>query len=159
LRRAILAALLALSAAAAQADVYTWRDASGVKRMSNVAPPWFRDTGRTSPRVQVLVNGILVDDTGVSDEERLKLREQRARAEVWGTRKPPATATASQAAAAPAPAAEAKAKPAADAKAKPPPPPLPGGIDPAKAGEGLKSALEAQKQLDAVTDQLKARPK
>jgi hypothetical protein len=150
LRRAVLAAFLVLGAAAAQAEVYSWRDASGAKRISNVAPPWYTETGRTGPRVQVLINGILVDDTGVPEEQRAKLREQRAKAEAWGTRKPAASTTPAAQAAAPTP-------PAADLKAKPPPPPVPpGGIDGAKTADGLKRAQESRKEADAPADQLKA---
>lgn len=89
MRKTILAVCLAVLAANAGAEVYQWRDAAGKTRISNVAPPWYTDSGRVSPRVQVLVNGILVDDTGLPDEQRNKLREGRPRAEAWGRRPDP----------------------------------------------------------------------
>ncbi len=94
LRRAALLVAGCLLAGSAHADLYTWRDATGVKRMSNIAPPWYSEAEPSRPRTQVLVNGHLVDDTGLSKEERSKLQAGRAKAESWGKGSPPPTAQA-----------------------------------------------------------------
>ncbi|MGE0873838.1 MAG: DUF4124 domain-containing protein [Burkholderiales bacterium] len=136
-----------LLAAPAFADIYTWRDASGAKRMSNVAPPWYSETEPRGPRTQVLVNGHLVDDTWLSPEERTKLQAMRARAESWGRGDPAARRTEAQAAVQTA-RDTAQPKPATGAA-------LPAGI-PAEALEGLKRALEAQQAADKLAGELKA---
>ena len=66
-----LSTLLALagSVAPAFAQVYVWKDPeTGQTKMSNVAPPWYRvnqPAVRGAPRTQVLLNGSVIDDTGV----------------------------------------------------------------------------------------------
>lgn len=131
----------------ALADIYTWRDASGATRMSNVAPPWYSETEPRGPRTQVLVNGHLVDDTWLSPEARTKLQAGRARAEAWG-RGDPAARRAETQAAIPAARDSAPPKPAPGAA-------LPAGI-PAEALEGLKRALEAQQAADKLAGEMKA---
>lgn len=146
LLRAALFTAGCLLSVSAQADLYTWRDASGVKRMSNIAPPWYSETEASRPRTQVLVNGHLVDDTGLSKEERTKLQAGRAKAESWGKGSPPPTAQAIP------------AQPAVEANtggAKPPAQPPPEGV-PAQALDGMKRALEAQKLADKLAEELKA---
>jgi hypothetical protein len=145
LRAALLVAGCLLSGIA-HADVYTWRDATGVTRMSNMAPPWYRDTEPSRPRTQVLVNGHLVDDTGLSREQRTKLQAGRARAESWGKGSPP---PAAQVFPVPVPVAAnaGAAKPAAQQ--------IPEGV-PAQALEGMKRALEAQQLADKLAEELKA---
>ncbi len=139
-------AIAAGFAFAAKAEIYTWRDAAGVKQMSNVAPAWYSPTDASRMRTQVLVNGHLVDDTGLKTEEREKLQAGRAKAENWGRRQVvPVAAT-------PAP----KAAPAAPAAAPAPPGTTPLGNIPVQSLEGLQRALAAQKQGDAVLDQLNA---
>ncbi len=78
----LLAGLLAL-APAAHAEVYAWRDASGTQRLSNIAPSWYSPTEPSRIRTRVLVNGQVVDDTGLPAEARERLRANRAKAEAW----------------------------------------------------------------------------
>jgi len=147
---AAVAVLAALLAGAARADIYTWRDAAGVKRMSNVAPDWYGATEPSRIRTQVLVNGILVDDTGLPTHEREKLQARRAKAESLGRPGTSAPVPPPVAVQAPAP----PPKPGPTGVTPPPRPPvdLP---DAAKSAEGLKRALEAQKMADSLADQLK----
>ena len=58
------------------AQVYCWLDAqTGAKRLSNIPPAWYKNPDpRTSPRVQVFDNGRLIDDTGLSVDQRAELR-------------------------------------------------------------------------------------
>ncbi|OGA04011.1 MAG: hypothetical protein A3H35_04840 [Betaproteobacteria bacterium RIFCSPLOWO2_02_FULL_62_17] len=66
-------------ASAAQAQVYQWKDAeTKTTRLSNTAPPWYRNIQREShaPRVQVFYYGVLVDDTNLSFEVRQAMRAQ-----------------------------------------------------------------------------------
>jgi len=69
--RTLLAAAVVMSAATfpAFAQMYTWKDPeTGQTQMSNVAPPWYRANQpavRGAPRTQVLLNGNVIDDTGV----------------------------------------------------------------------------------------------
>lgn len=139
--------IAACFASAAQAEIYTWRDAAGVKQMSNVAPAWYSATERSRVRTQVLLNGHLVDDTGLGTEQREKLQAGRAKADNWGRRQVvPVAAT-------PAP----KAVPAASAATPPTPPGVtPLGNVPVQSLEGMQRALQAQKQGDAVLQQLNA---
>jgi len=138
-------------AGAAQADIYTWRDASGAKRMSNVPPPWYSESEPGRPRTQVIVNGHLVDDTGLSAEARTRLQGNRARAQSWGKGTPPPPATA---AAAYAPVAAPPAQVAGAVPGKPPAAP-PAGVT-AQSLEGLKRALEAQNLADKLAEELRA---
>lgn len=127
-----------LLAAAAHAEVYSWRE-GGSTRYSNAAPPWYSATEPSRIRTRVMLNGMLVDDTGLPMDERDKLRARRAKADAWnkpGAIVPPANATSTVAPApAPAPAAQ------ASATAKPPAPPPVGlkpGETPAKPAEPAK---------------------
>ncbi len=64
-----------------QAQVYQWKDPNtGASRISNSAPAWFRNslTERSAPRVKVYYYDSLVDDSGLSLEERQALRAQSA---------------------------------------------------------------------------------
>lgn len=148
MRTACIALLLAaLAAGAAHAEIYAWRDASGAKRMSNIPPPWFNETGPSRPRTQVLLNGHLIDDTGLPMEQREKLRERRVKAQFWGTEVSP-----------PQPAAP--DKPAAANPAAAPGTAAPAGTG-AQAAEGMRRALEAQRLADKLAEDLKtaSRPK
>ncbi len=147
MRILLLLAGLAL-APQALADIYTWRDTSGAKRMSNVAPPWYSETAQNGPRTQVLVNGHLVDDTWLSPEERTRLQARRARAESWGRGDPAARRAESTQPAVPAARDTAPQRPAPGAA-------LPAGV-PAEALEGLKRALEAQQAADKLAGEMKA---
>jgi hypothetical protein len=151
--------LVALAASAAHAEIYAWRDATGTTRMSNIAPSWYSASEPSRVRTQVLVNGELVDDTGLPQAEREKLQARRAKAESLdkpGNPSPPSASASATGAATAAP------LPPVPSKTPPPPvvPPL-GGADAAKSATGLKRALEAQKLTDSMADQLKAasRPK
>lgn len=139
-------AIAACFACAAQAEIYTWRDAGGVKQMSNVAPAWYSPTEPSRVRTQVLVNGHLVDDTGLKSEEREKLQAGRAKAENWGRRQvEPVAATPAS-----------KPVPATPVAAPTSPGATPLGNIPVQSLEGLQRALAAQKQGDAVLEQLNA---
>ncbi len=64
-----------------QAQVYQWKDPqTGSTRFSNTAPSWFRNSlaERSTPRVRVYYYDSLVDDSGLSLEERQALRAQSA---------------------------------------------------------------------------------
>lgn len=80
-------ALLFLIAGAAvalpgAAQMYTWKDPeTGQTEMSNVAPPWYQANQpavRGAPRTQVLLNGSVIDDTGVraSPDHRTNVNTQ-----------------------------------------------------------------------------------
>src|SRR5689334_8685688 len=65
--------LLALSFPA-QAQMYSWREGASMK-VSNVAPGWYRvDRPVRGPRILVTQGKRVLDDTGLSMEERLRLR-------------------------------------------------------------------------------------
>jgi len=64
---------------AVQAQVYQWKDPeSKTTRLSNSAPPWYRNVQGDGhgPRVQVFYYGALVDDTALAFEVRQGLRAQ-----------------------------------------------------------------------------------
>ncbi|OGA04368.1 MAG: hypothetical protein A3H35_03920 [Betaproteobacteria bacterium RIFCSPLOWO2_02_FULL_62_17] len=64
---------------AAQAQVYQWKDPeTKTTRLSNSAPPWYRNMQRESraPRVQVFYYGVLADDTSLAFEVRQAMRSQ-----------------------------------------------------------------------------------
>lgn len=78
--RFVLGLTFVFCALPASAQVYCWNDAqTGAKRLSNIPPAWYKspDT-RTTPRVQVFDNGRLIDDTGLSPEQRAELRSGSA---------------------------------------------------------------------------------
>ena len=63
-------------------QLYTWKDAEGNVTIRNTPPPWYKEAERTrGPRVQVLRNGKVVDDTGWPLERRQEGRNQAAKAE------------------------------------------------------------------------------
>jgi hypothetical protein len=71
----VLAVLFA--SAAAQAQVYQWKDPeSKTTRLSNTAPPWYQKGDSHGPRVQVYYYGALADDTSLAFEVRQGLRSQ-----------------------------------------------------------------------------------
>ena len=63
----------------ASAKVYTWREPhSGVRRVSNVAPSWYRPYAKViGPRVIVTLDGALIDDTSWPLIWRLKSARRR----------------------------------------------------------------------------------
>ena len=133
-------------AAAAHAELYSWRE-GGATRYSNAAPPWYSATEPSRIRTRVMVNGILVDDTGLSMEERDRLRAQRAKAEAWN--KPGAVVPPPNAASPVAPATSTAKAPAPETgdAAKPPAPPPMGvkpGETPAKPAEPAKGTPSAR---------------
>jgi hypothetical protein len=88
-------AALAFASAGATAQVYQWKDpSSGTTRFSNSAPPWFRAAsgGLGGPRIQVYYYGYLIDDTGLSYDDRVALRAQT----VYARLLPPLLAPGSQ---------------------------------------------------------------
>jgi hypothetical protein len=65
---------------AAQAQLYTWRDAQGNLIIKNAPPPWYSESERVrGARVQVLRNGFIVDDTAWPAERRQDSRNKDAR--------------------------------------------------------------------------------
>ncbi|MBV9360651.1 MAG: hypothetical protein JO292_04605 [Betaproteobacteria bacterium] len=57
-----------------QAQMYTWREGAS-KKVSNVPPGWYRfDRPVPGPRVVVTQGKRVLDDTGLSMEERLRMR-------------------------------------------------------------------------------------
>ncbi len=74
--RVLIGLMFLLCALPASAQVYQWDDAdTGARRLSNIAPAWYRKPdGKPFPRVRVFDNGRLIDDTGLSAEQRLELR-------------------------------------------------------------------------------------
>ena len=66
-----------VTASAAQAQVYQWKDPeTKTTRLSNTAPKWYRNIQSEShaPRVQVFYYGVLIDDTNLSYEVRQAMR-------------------------------------------------------------------------------------
>lgn len=149
--RAALLLVGSLLALQAQAEMYVWQDASGAKRMSNLAPPWYSESAASRPRTQVIINGHLVDDTGLSAEARAKLQANRARAQNWGRGSPPPPAST----AAYVPVVAETPAPVAGATPGKPSTKPPAGIT-ANSLEGLKRALEAQNLADKLAEELKA---
>lgn len=70
-----LAAALALAAATAIAQVYSWRDPpTGQSRISNVPPRWYsRGEQVRGPRVVATIGDKVIDDTSLPYEQRLQL--------------------------------------------------------------------------------------
>lgn len=84
--RAVGAALAlfssALVAPAAQAQLYTWKDAQGNITIKNTPPPWYSESARPrGARVQVLRNGKVIDDTAWPADKRQEGRSTDARQE------------------------------------------------------------------------------
>lgn len=147
--RALLLLAGALTALPAVADIYLWRDASGAKRMSNVAPDWYSPSAPGRPRTQVIVNGHLVDDTGLSAEAREKLRAGRARALNWGVQAATPVTPAKPSA---SPIATPGAQPAPEAAVK-----AAGGIS-ASSMEELRRKAEASNLGERLEQELNAQP-
>jgi hypothetical protein len=79
---ALIALAFALAPASALAQLYSWKDAEGNVTIKNAPPPWYKEFERTrGPRVQVLRNGKVVDDTAWPLEKRQEGRTQEARQE------------------------------------------------------------------------------
>ncbi|MBI3370878.1 MAG: hypothetical protein HY017_03845 [Betaproteobacteria bacterium] len=145
--RRIPVLLAALAFAPAYADIYVWQEAGGEKRMSNEAPIWYSASAPSRVRTQVLVNGHLVDDTGIAQPEREKLQATRAKAEAWGRSSPPPAAVAEVQ---PPPQDEDDAKPAKTAATA-----TTAADIPAKALEGFKSVFEAKKLGESLIEEMK----
>lgn len=143
--RSIPALLTAFAFAPAYADIYVWQEAGGAKRMSNIAPAWYSASAASHVRTQVLVNGHLIDDTGMPQPERDRLQATRAKAEARGRAPvPPAPVAAvrppRQGNGDDAPPARTAAMAAADI--------------PAKALEGFKSVFEAKKLGESLVEEM-----
>lgn len=86
--RALLHAALLLSASGslcAQTPLYTWRDPQGSRSITikSFPPPWYDDSGWTrGPRVQVLRNKAVVDDTNWNAEKRQDARNKATAEEI-----------------------------------------------------------------------------
>ena len=67
---------------AAEAQLYSWKDAQGNVTIKNAPPPWYSESERVrGPRVQVLRNGKLIDDTAWPQDKRQEGRNEAARLE------------------------------------------------------------------------------
>ena len=79
----LLLALVPMHATAqATTQLYTWKDADGQVTIMNTPPPWYKEAERTrGPRVQVLRNGKVIDDTAWPLARRQEGRSQAAKAE------------------------------------------------------------------------------
>jgi hypothetical protein len=79
---ALLFLAFALPPMPAQAQLYSWKDAEGNVTIKTTPPPWYSESERTKgPRVQVLRNGKVVDDTAWPLEQRQAGRTQALRQE------------------------------------------------------------------------------
>ena len=68
---------------AAHAQLYTWKDAQGNITIKNSPPPWYDDSGWTrGPRVQVLRDKKVVDDTAWPAEKRQEARNRATAEEI-----------------------------------------------------------------------------
>ena len=66
-----------LASAAAQAQVFQWKDPeSKTTRLANTPPSWYQKGESQGPRVQVFYYGALADDTSLAFEVRQGLRSQ-----------------------------------------------------------------------------------
>lgn len=71
---------LALLPLAAQAQLYSWKDPQGTVTIKNTPPPWYSESERPrGPRVQVLRNGKIIDDTAWPLAKRQEGRSEAAR--------------------------------------------------------------------------------
>lgn len=144
--RSIPVLAAALASAPACADIYMWLEAGGAKRMSNEAPTWYSASAPSRVRTLVLVNGHLVDDTGIPQPDRERLQTTRAKAEAWGQPSPAPTPVAASR----PPKDERNAKPARTAAAA-----ATAASDiPAKALEGVKSVFEAKRLGESLIDEM-----
>jgi hypothetical protein len=77
--RVVLPVLTIFFSPVASAEVYTWREPqSGVQRVSNVAPGWYRPYARViGPRVVVTLDRAVIDDTAWPLVERLEVERRR----------------------------------------------------------------------------------
>lgn len=72
-----------LLSSAAQAQLYKWRDAQGNTYIKNSPPPWYDDSGWTrGPRVQVLRDRKIVDDTAWPAAKRQEARNKASAEEI-----------------------------------------------------------------------------
>lgn len=79
---ALLVLAFTLLPAVAHAQLYSWKDAQGNVTIKNSPPPWYSESERPrGPRVQVLRNGKIVDDTAWPLEKRQEGRSQATRQE------------------------------------------------------------------------------
>lgn len=68
---------------AARAQLYTWKDAQGNIHIKNSPPPWYDDSGWTrGPRVQVLRDKKIVDDTAWPAAKRQEARNKATAEEI-----------------------------------------------------------------------------
>ena len=81
-RSTFVCLIFAAAAGPAHAQLYTWKDPQGTVVIKNSPPPWYRENEKgRGPRVQVLRDGKIIDDTGLPLEKRLEGRAQAARQE------------------------------------------------------------------------------
>jgi len=79
----LVLAATSLAPPPAQAQLYTWKDREGNIHIKNSPPPWYDDSGWTrGPRVQVLREKKVVDDTAWSAEKRMEARNKATAEEI-----------------------------------------------------------------------------
>ena len=80
---ALAAAALMPFAAQGQTTLYTWKDAQGNTHIKNSPPPWYDDSGWTrGPRVQVLRDKKVIDDTSWPAARRQDARNKATAEEI-----------------------------------------------------------------------------
>ena len=79
----LVLAAATLMPCAAHAQLYTWKDAQGNITIKNSPPPWYDDSGWTrGPRIQVLREKKVVDDTAWPAERRQDARNKATAEEI-----------------------------------------------------------------------------
>ncbi len=79
----IFVAAASLLPFAARAQLYTWKDARGNTYIKNSPPPWYDDSGWTrGPRVQVLRDKKIIDDTAWPAAKRQEARNKATAEEI-----------------------------------------------------------------------------
>lgn len=79
---ALVVLAFALLPTGAHAQLYSWKDTEGNVTIKNAPPAWYKEGERTrGPRVQVLRNGKVVDDTAWPLEKRQEGRAREAKRE------------------------------------------------------------------------------
>ena len=93
---ALVLAAATLTPSAARAQLYTWKDAQGNITIRNTPPPWYDDSGWTrGPRVQVLREKKVIDDTAWPATKRQDARNKATAEEIKRMQSaPPASAGA-----------------------------------------------------------------
>jgi len=78
--RAVLPVMTLFFSHVASAEIYTWRELSGVVHVSNRAPRWYQPDARViGPRVVVTLGRTVVDDTGLPLRQRFEKQHSARR--------------------------------------------------------------------------------